>query len=162
MRNDYTNYLMHRDHKYIDRKWVRGKWQYIYDEKLGGKEKKVVDRTQSNVTSATNNTHNVYSHPQSNVGEYTNAMSDYVNDRDAYGKNPLGKCESFINSAKNFLDSLIGNKTEARPDNPNRPRARKKNETSNGSGLAKRGSANTGKPVGEGGNVNERFNIRRR
>lgn len=169
MRNDYTNYLMHRDHKYIDRKWVRGKWQYIYDEKLGGKEKKAVDRAQRNLDSATNSIHNAYSHPQSDVSEYTNSMTsyanaanEYTNARYAYAKTPLGKCESFINMAKNFLDRFTGNNTKTQPDNSNRPRARKKNTTPSGSGLAKRGSANTGKPVGNGGNVNERFNIRRR
>lgn len=138
MRNDYTNYLMHRDHKYIDRKWVRGKWHYIYDEKLGGKEKKATEQTQSNTMSSTINT-----------------RKDPTSD---YGKTTLAKCEALIARGKELFDSLFGNNT----DNSNRPRARKKNETPNGSGLAKRGSANTGKPVGEGGNVNERFYIRRR
>lgn len=47
MRNDYTDYIMHsskgeerKNHKYKAREWVKGKWQYIYDEKLGGRAKR--------------------------------------------------------------------------------------------------------------------------
>lgn len=29
--NDYRDYLMHSGHKYIERKWVNGKWQYVYE-----------------------------------------------------------------------------------------------------------------------------------
>lgn len=47
MYNDYPNYLMHKSHKYIDRKWVKNKWQYIYDEKLGGKEKKAYEQAKT-------------------------------------------------------------------------------------------------------------------
>ena len=51
MRNDYTDYIMHanrngkerENHKYKAREWVKGKWQYIYDEKLGGKEKRAME-----------------------------------------------------------------------------------------------------------------------
>lgn len=44
MRNDYTEYLMHKDHKYLSKKWNKGKWQYIYDEKLGGRAKRAYQR----------------------------------------------------------------------------------------------------------------------
>lgn len=47
MRNDYTEYLMHKDHKYLSKEWVKGKWQYIYDEKLGGKEKKAYEKAKT-------------------------------------------------------------------------------------------------------------------
>lgn len=47
MRNDYTEYLMHKDHKYLSKEWVKGKWQYIYDEKLGGKAKRAYEKAKT-------------------------------------------------------------------------------------------------------------------
>lgn len=47
--DDPNNVLMHSSHKYIDREWKNGRWQYTYDEKSGGVRRRESSASKTNV-----------------------------------------------------------------------------------------------------------------
>lgn len=118
MRNDYTDYLMHRDHKYLSREWVKGKWQYIYDEKLGGKQKHAMVKAKSELNGAESDIklrnkrlkdHNGSYSPgelltPESQRRYDNAASDLKDKKKDYDKTVLGK----IDKVKEGVDKLSG------------------------------------------------------
>lgn len=133
MRNDYCdNYLAHakgeerKGHKYLSREWIKGKWQYIYDEKLGGKQKKALSNANTRAYNARHDEKmakgrlsndpvpwNKVSEEQRKQSDYMKANTERKNAEKAadlaktkFDSTILGKAEK----AKQFLDKLSGGK----------------------------------------------------
>lgn len=172
MRNDY---LMHRDHKYIDRKMVKGKWQYIYDKSGLGLRKKAKDSLAEYNTATTKYEYYADKYTKARdqaIAEGRNPKSlksemramnsaqqrkhiaeeQYKKNMADYSKTPLYKCEKFVLKGQQHIKDLISGKTVSKsaPAKSERPRAREKNVTNNGTGVQK------------GDKVDARFRIRRR
>lgn len=166
MRNDYTDYLMHRNHKYTSREWLNSKWNYYYGEKFGGNKRKAAKEAMNNANRATINyavaqehQNRVISNPNSTPLEKHSAQRDvsakqkaqlqakdeYVSAMREYTKTPLYKLESKVIKGKQVLDNILhGKKTSRSATNSttkSRPVARQKNVTSNGTGVNLRGKA---------------------
>lgn len=136
MRNDYTDYIMHADrngkerknHKYKSRAWVMGKWQYIYDEKLGGKEKKAMDSSKVRYTNAKVKEKVRYEHAdkewQENGGEFkkgsnlandwssawqekNHTKDEYDKKHNEYSKTAIGKLNQLTGKVK-AASTLLG------------------------------------------------------
>lgn len=140
MRNDYTDYIMHsskgeerKNHKYKAREWVKGKWQYIYDEKLGGKEKKAMDSSKVRYTNAKVKEKVRYEHAdkewRENGGDFkkgsnlanewssawlekSRAKDEYDKKHNEYSKTAIGKLDQLTSKAKTASTLLGFNKKD--------------------------------------------------
>ena len=82
METQYT-YLMHyaqgtesKNHAYVDRKWVNGKWQYIYDAADGGRTNSNIH---ANVNSIGRQTHNLGNHTSQGLNNAVNRTNHDAN-----------------------------------------------------------------------------------
>lgn len=141
MRNDYTDYIMHsskgeerKNHKYKAREWVKGKWQYIYDEKLGGRAKrefenanvryinavndaKVKARTAVRVSGDWDNSSPADAlRAQKKALEASNKLgstqAEAIKKRDKYFDSPIGKLDNAKDAIKDVGDKLFAKHNE--------------------------------------------------
>lgn len=141
MRNDYTDYIMHsskgeerKNHKYKAREWVKGKWQYIYDEKLGGRAKREFENANVRYINAVNDA-KVKARTAVRVsGDWDNsspadalraqkkalnasnkldqAAAEAVKKRDKYFDSPIGKLDNAKDAIKDVGDKLFAKHNE--------------------------------------------------
>ena len=121
MRNDYTDYLMH-SHKYDAKKWIKGKWRYFYDEKLGGKEKRQYEKDRTAFENARNdlnvkqktvrkskNPSDAYSKEnlayRNSAGKYLKTYHDVSESKAEYENTSLGKLDKAKSKAKAKYDT---------------------------------------------------------
>lgn len=161
MRNDYSDYLMHRDHKYTSREWINGKWNYIYGEKFGANKRKRAKEAmyKSNLAtikyaqalSRSNQLHAKENPSQLEIrsnerdkSAKQKAMIDSRKEYDAamkeYSKTPLYKLEKKVITGKLRVQMLLMGKTKSnsKTKSKSRPLAREKNVTNNGTGIQKK------------------------
>lgn len=123
MRNDYTDYLMH-SHKYDAKKWIKGKWRYFYDEKLGGKEKRQYEKDRTAFENARNdlnvkqktvrkskNPSDAYSKEnlayRNSAGKYLKTYHDVSESKAEYENTSLGKLDKAKSKAKAKIEKIF-------------------------------------------------------
>lgn len=110
-----------KNHKYKAREWVKGKWQYIYDEKLGGNEKRNAEMSRVKYANAHTQTRLLQKNPWSNSTYDSNKKTKFANALEnesearynniraesAYNKTVLGKIDKAKRSVKDVGDKLF-------------------------------------------------------
>lgn len=81
---DPNEYIMHADHKYLDKKWINGKWQYIYKDVIGVGRKSAMNRSRENMERAGREANASYtSYQHANAFTRASKKKQWERDRDA-------------------------------------------------------------------------------
>lgn len=107
---DPNEYIMHADHKYIDKKWINGKWQYIYKDVIGVGRKKSMNLSRENMERAgreANASYTSYQHATNGITRASRKKqwerdrdtqqvlrSKYEYDKSKYDKSLLGRIDN--------------------------------------------------------------------
>lgn len=118
-----------KNHKYKAREWVKGKWQYIYDEKLGGRAKREFENANVRYINAVNDAKAKARTAVRVSGDWDNsspadalraqkkalnasnkldrAQAEAVKKRDKYFDSPIGKLDNAKDAIKDVGDKLF-------------------------------------------------------
>lgn len=147
MRNDYTDYIMHsskgeerKNHKYKAREWVKGKWQYIYDEKLGGRAKREFENADVRFRNAQNDARAKDRYYDKTVRDHNSdaglverteaalrrdkshknldkSASEMLEKKDKYFNSAIGKLDNAKDAIKDASDKLFAKHNEKKDAN---------------------------------------------